>query len=393
MGKYYTVRAGDNLSKIARAHGISGASSWRVIYFHPKNSEFRRRRTDPNHIRPGDVIYVPAPPSTELLDSAGPSGFGAPAIITRALELDQVFQNASNATERVAVATELVQLYERLDAMVAQAPLDSIGLPLLPGVTWDRFSPLAGMTEDIVPFGAIDQWVSGSNAVTVRRSRPRPSRRRTHFVDFTDADVVMVTRSRSVGQDRQPAPPPSIDPRLGEEFEPTSARVIGRVGDVLGAVSGVTESALALGAVGGTALAATEVTGLTAGIGGILFGYFDSIDSGFKNVARRGCAYGYAYGLQEVAEQYLSISDTTPVALLPAPRRPRGTILGRLLNRGMTVVQQRYFSEGFRKGLEAAWNKSRATDRVLLWKYSRQRDFAETVFDQIYRQLGGRVIE
>ena len=54
--KAYNVLPGDNLSKIAKAHGLS---NWRELYFHPANASFRQLRSDPNLIYPGDKIMVP----------------------------------------------------------------------------------------------------------------------------------------------------------------------------------------------------------------------------------------------------------------------------------------------------------------------------------------------
>ncbi len=53
----YTVRRGDTLSSIARAHGRPG---WRDLYEAPENSGFRDLRPDPNRVYPGDLIYIPS---------------------------------------------------------------------------------------------------------------------------------------------------------------------------------------------------------------------------------------------------------------------------------------------------------------------------------------------
>src|SRR5262245_35413105 len=52
----YTVRAGDNLTRIASRHGIH---HWQNIYLSEANTAFRDLRTDPNLIFPGDVIEIP----------------------------------------------------------------------------------------------------------------------------------------------------------------------------------------------------------------------------------------------------------------------------------------------------------------------------------------------
>ncbi len=52
----HVVRAGENLTVIARQFGMS----WRELYELPMNEAFRALRPDPNMVRPGDVVAVPA---------------------------------------------------------------------------------------------------------------------------------------------------------------------------------------------------------------------------------------------------------------------------------------------------------------------------------------------
>lgn len=52
----YTVQKGDSLSKIAKTFKIN---SWRAIYDHPANAEFRKKRPNPDLIHPGDVLFIP----------------------------------------------------------------------------------------------------------------------------------------------------------------------------------------------------------------------------------------------------------------------------------------------------------------------------------------------
>lgn len=56
MPTSYTVKPGDNLSKIAVKHGFN---NYREIYDHPSNAAFRAKRPNPNFIFPGDVIIIP----------------------------------------------------------------------------------------------------------------------------------------------------------------------------------------------------------------------------------------------------------------------------------------------------------------------------------------------
>jgi len=52
----YSVQQGDTLAKIAERASLA---SWKRIYDHANNAEFRQNRPDPNLIYPGDVVYVP----------------------------------------------------------------------------------------------------------------------------------------------------------------------------------------------------------------------------------------------------------------------------------------------------------------------------------------------
>jgi N-acetylmuramoyl-L-alanine amidase len=52
----YVVKQGDYLALIASRFGIP---DWQTIYYHSENAEFRRKRPDPNVIKPRDVIFVP----------------------------------------------------------------------------------------------------------------------------------------------------------------------------------------------------------------------------------------------------------------------------------------------------------------------------------------------
>jgi N-acetylmuramoyl-L-alanine amidase len=54
----YLVRQGDYLALIASRFRIP---DWKTIYDHPENAAFRKKRPDPNVIKPNDVIFVPDP--------------------------------------------------------------------------------------------------------------------------------------------------------------------------------------------------------------------------------------------------------------------------------------------------------------------------------------------
>lgn len=64
---WYSVRRGDCLSSIARAHGFE---DWKRVYDAPENSEFRRQRPDPDVIYPGDRLFIPG---AELKEADAPT--------------------------------------------------------------------------------------------------------------------------------------------------------------------------------------------------------------------------------------------------------------------------------------------------------------------------------
>ena len=51
----YVVQQGDYLSRIALRFGFA---DWRAIYDHADNASFRKKRPNPNLIKPGDVISL-----------------------------------------------------------------------------------------------------------------------------------------------------------------------------------------------------------------------------------------------------------------------------------------------------------------------------------------------
>ena len=55
-GKIHIVKQGETLSSITKKYGFS---DWRKIYNHADNAEFRRKRTDPHIIYPGDKVTIP----------------------------------------------------------------------------------------------------------------------------------------------------------------------------------------------------------------------------------------------------------------------------------------------------------------------------------------------
>jgi len=68
MTKLYTVAPGDCLSAMATRHGFA---SYKAIYDHPDNADFKKKRPNPNLIHPGDVVVVPDREDKTITIAAG----------------------------------------------------------------------------------------------------------------------------------------------------------------------------------------------------------------------------------------------------------------------------------------------------------------------------------
>jgi hypothetical protein len=56
MAGDYTVTQGDHVPGIAKNYGFS---DYNTIWNHPKNSELKKKRQNPNVLYPGDSVYIP----------------------------------------------------------------------------------------------------------------------------------------------------------------------------------------------------------------------------------------------------------------------------------------------------------------------------------------------
>ena len=63
--KPHTVKKGENLTSIAKAHRFPGSAALK-IYKAPYNAKLRKTRPDPNLIKPGDIVNLPNFTKAEL---------------------------------------------------------------------------------------------------------------------------------------------------------------------------------------------------------------------------------------------------------------------------------------------------------------------------------------
>src|SRR3954468_13505009 len=66
MNGYHEVKQGETLSRLADRYHLG---DYRVIYNHPKNADFKRRRPNPDVIFPGDQVFIPEPTIREQAGS------------------------------------------------------------------------------------------------------------------------------------------------------------------------------------------------------------------------------------------------------------------------------------------------------------------------------------
>lgn len=93
------VVKGDWLNKIARNHGLA---SWKDIYYHPKNADFRKLRRDPNLIYPGDKVWVPKAPPKGHKTHSGKSPTGVKRLVAN-LEVTVKDKTDGKPIENVSV--------------------------------------------------------------------------------------------------------------------------------------------------------------------------------------------------------------------------------------------------------------------------------------------------
>ncbi|WP_158627391.1 alpha/beta fold hydrolase [Corallococcus sp. AB045] len=79
----HVVKAGESLYSIAASYRIA---DWRVVYKDPRNAALRKARPNPDHIRPGDKVYIPE--SNVMAVASGSGAAKATASPSNALRID-----------------------------------------------------------------------------------------------------------------------------------------------------------------------------------------------------------------------------------------------------------------------------------------------------------------
>ncbi|NRD48588.1 alpha/beta fold hydrolase [Corallococcus exiguus] len=79
----HVVKAGESLYSIAVSYRIA---DWRVVYKDPRNAALRKARPNPDHIKPGDKVYIPE--SNVLAVASGSGAAKTHASPSNALRID-----------------------------------------------------------------------------------------------------------------------------------------------------------------------------------------------------------------------------------------------------------------------------------------------------------------
>ncbi|MFG0326275.1 MAG: hypothetical protein ACF8SC_03280 [Phycisphaerales bacterium JB037] len=349
--------------------------------------------------------------------SAGIQSLSAPVLLDMARTLDEQFREAPAGSDyRRQLAIALLGIAAELDRRLAAADLDEDGLPVLDGLDWDANSPLAGVLDDVPPFGNRDQWaVAAGQEPRPRPPRPRRPRPRS-------------TPQRPQSNGRQPrrwngprVAPPSGAIRAPEELPPyeslanQASQVLDGVGFGIGAIG---EGAAVLEIYGAGAASATA--GMAAFVAGILslplaavaghLGLSAANEIGAEMARRRAFMEGFADGLQNLAMQCMrsfdrnrgrfedrSIRDLRPedMQYVDPPSGPYNNPRSQFAASIMSMDAAR---EGYDAGRRQAmaWyrardNEQRYKGRAMLLGMLREwgAGMADQILQQMRRQSGG----
>lgn len=107
MATVHTVKSGESLSVIAQQYGFR---SWKAIYDHPSNSEFRQKRPNPNLIMAGDKISIPEKTSKTVEAETGKEHTYKAASGKQKIEFMVTFIDSLNSTDAVPELTATLVL-------------------------------------------------------------------------------------------------------------------------------------------------------------------------------------------------------------------------------------------------------------------------------------------
>lgn len=146
----YTVAPGDNLSKIAKQHGIK---SWKLLYFDPVNEPFRKLHPNPDLLRPGAKILIPKDPRMQEMK-----------LRQRLTDLKRLRQQIVTFGEQgkqdlQRSKAQVLRDGETVDALATVATLMvGLGALLKKGFAWNAAKGVAQkeLADDIVKGSAMD---------------------------------------------------------------------------------------------------------------------------------------------------------------------------------------------------------------------------------------------
>ncbi|NUQ76060.1 MAG: N-acetylmuramoyl-L-alanine amidase [Polyangiaceae bacterium] len=107
MATVHKVKSGESLSVIAQQYGFR---SWKAIYDHPSNSDFRKRRPNPNLIMAGDEISIPEKTSKAVEAGTGKEHTYKAASGKQKIEFLVTFIDSLSLTDAVPELTATLSL-------------------------------------------------------------------------------------------------------------------------------------------------------------------------------------------------------------------------------------------------------------------------------------------
>jgi hypothetical protein len=122
----HVVEQGEFLAKIAQRYGFT---DWRTVWNHPRNSQLRSRRPNPNVLHPGDEVFIP---EREVKESPAETDRRHRYRVNRpklrvTIVLDQIYKQRLSSVQCVLKAggRELVQPTDGQGRITLEIPPDT----------------------------------------------------------------------------------------------------------------------------------------------------------------------------------------------------------------------------------------------------------------------------
>jgi hypothetical protein len=292
------------------------------------------------------------------------------SLIRAAQLFDAMFSRERPGPVRSQIAAILIALYYELNRRMNRAPFSADALPAANGVQWNSRSNLAGLLEDIPPFGALDFWVMALEPTHPARHRVRSSGSRTQEITMP-------------GETVRPSRPPEIRDRNDLDGMTPTPNIPGEIGDIFGAldtannIMGVISMAIESFAM--------DLAGIAAGVLISVGGLFATWVDYDRRVGRLHASYQICQTLYDMSFPF---ADETlmrrPYANWPALREPISPDLPQGSSHDVEVIRNAR-QQAHRQARDMVFGlEQHPRHRVVRWH---DRDFRIPITGKVYLYL------